>query len=403
MVVGFFPITVSLVIALEAFVGEKERGTIEPLLITPLKDGHLYIGKLISGTIGPVLTAYVGISVYLLGLHFRHIPLPDGNRLMQTITLTTIQAILMVSAAMLISTQATSIRAANLMASFIVIPVAILVQGESVMLFWGNNQALWLAVIGVGVLTGLLIRLGLAHFQRESLLGREIDFLNLRWALRTFWMYFTGKSRSLAKWYQALFKTTLRKQMPSILLTILIGVAAFLIGTAWVNMNSSELINQYANGKLSSMLSSQIGVPFSLESISFLTILGHNLRALLVILLLGLLSFGVMGMLIYLINIGLIGGILALIKLVGESPVVVGILGILPHGIFELPALILASAAVLHIGVVLVTPRNISLGEVLLEGLADWMKVTAGIVLPLIIVAAAVETWLTPILLSNVI
>ena len=38
MVVGYFPITISLVIALESFVGEKERGTIEPLLSSPLKD-----------------------------------------------------------------------------------------------------------------------------------------------------------------------------------------------------------------------------------------------------------------------------------------------------------------------------------------------------------------------------
>lgn len=30
MIIGFFPITVSLVVALESFVGEKERGTIEP-------------------------------------------------------------------------------------------------------------------------------------------------------------------------------------------------------------------------------------------------------------------------------------------------------------------------------------------------------------------------------------
>src|SRR5690606_20362468 len=35
MIIGFFPITVSLVVALESFVGEKERGTIEPLLSAP--------------------------------------------------------------------------------------------------------------------------------------------------------------------------------------------------------------------------------------------------------------------------------------------------------------------------------------------------------------------------------
>ena len=38
MVVGFFPISVSLVIALESFVGEKERHSLEPLLSSPLSD-----------------------------------------------------------------------------------------------------------------------------------------------------------------------------------------------------------------------------------------------------------------------------------------------------------------------------------------------------------------------------
>jgi hypothetical protein len=46
MIVGFFPITVSLVIALESFAGESERHSIEPLLSTPLADWQLYTGKL---------------------------------------------------------------------------------------------------------------------------------------------------------------------------------------------------------------------------------------------------------------------------------------------------------------------------------------------------------------------
>jgi hypothetical protein len=84
----------------------------------------------------------------------------------------------MVSAAIVISVQSTSVKAANLLASFVVIPVAILMQGESALLFWGNSQVLWLAVVGVLILAGLLIRVGLSHFQREYLLGREIDVLN---------------------------------------------------------------------------------------------------------------------------------------------------------------------------------------------------------------------------------
>ena len=65
-------------------------------------------------------------------------------------------------------------------------------QGEAVMLFWGNEQVLWLAVAGVMIISLLLIRVGIAHFQREYLLGREIDVINLRWMWHTFWRNFIG-------------------------------------------------------------------------------------------------------------------------------------------------------------------------------------------------------------------
>ncbi len=203
LVVGFFPITVSLVIALESFVGEKERGTIEPLLSSPLEDRQLFMGKLLAGTAAPLFTAYVGIGVYLLGYISSISASRMPNRMAQTLILTTVQAILMVSGAILISTQATSVRASSLMASFIVIPMALLIQGESIMLFWGNDQILWLAVMGVSILAVLLARVGIAHFQTEALLGREIDILNLRWIALTFWRSFKGEANSVAGWFQA--------------------------------------------------------------------------------------------------------------------------------------------------------------------------------------------------------
>jgi ABC-type Na+ efflux pump permease subunit len=59
LIIGFFPITISLVVALESFVGEKERGTIEPLLSAPLRNGHLYFGKLIIGHAGGGVDIFV--------------------------------------------------------------------------------------------------------------------------------------------------------------------------------------------------------------------------------------------------------------------------------------------------------------------------------------------------------
>ena len=62
LVVGFFPISFSLVIALETFVGEKERRSLEPLLATPLTDAQLYLGKTLAAMIPPLLAAYLGIE-----------------------------------------------------------------------------------------------------------------------------------------------------------------------------------------------------------------------------------------------------------------------------------------------------------------------------------------------------
>lgn len=400
MVVGFFPITVSLVIALESFVGEKERGTIEPLLSSPLEDRQLFLGKLFAGTAAPLFTAYLGIGVYLLGLYLQHIRIPDANRMAQTLILTTVQAVLMVCGAILISTQATSVRASSLMASFIVIPMALLIQGESILLFWGNDQVLWLAVVAVSVMAVLLARVGIAHFQREALLGREIDVLNIRWIGKTFWRSFKGRATSVPGWFRVELTGTVRKQGLAILMTLVIGVLASIAGYGWAASRAAGLVGNPQSADLSGTLSAGFGSMLP-SGLSFPMIWGHNLQATVVILLLGLVSFGVLGTIVYLLNMGIIGGVFPLVAVLGKPILKVGLFGLLPHGLFEIPALILSSAAVLYIGIILVTPRpQRTLGEVFIEAVADWTKIGVGLVLPLLTVAAMIETWVTPVLLA---
>ncbi len=405
MVVGFFPITVSLVIALESFVGEKERGTIEPLLSSPLKDWQIYLGKLFAASSVPLFTSYLGISVFLFWLRIDNIPIPDINLIAQTVILTSVQGLLMVSGAIIISTQATSVRSANLLSSFIVIPIAVLIQGESVLMFWGNNQVLWLAVLGVSILGLLLVRVGMAHFQREALLGREIDILNFKWIIRKFWESFSGSCKNIFSWYYRVITKTLRKMRISILLVIILGIFTALVSYSYVLSYDIALspISGIIPEEVSQIFESGIG-PFSNLDISFQYIFSNNIKAIGMILVLGLVSFGVLGVIVYIGNIGLIGAVLALVKIIGYSPSQIALSGILPHGIFELPAIILSSAAVLHIVIMLVTPNSQkSLGEVLIESVADWVKISLGLALPMLAIAAAIETWVTPNLLLSVI
>jgi len=111
----------------------------------------------------------------------------------------------------------------------------------------------------------------------------------------------------------------------------------------------------------------------------------------------------VLGILVYLVNLSVIGIVLGVFQLMGYPAMTVAFAGLMPHGMFELPGLILASAAVLRIGAVLVTPQvGRSMGEILLEVLADWLKVILVLVLPLLVVAALIETYITPAILLMV-
>jgi len=406
MIIGFFPITISLVVALEAFVGEKERGTIEPILSAPLDNWQLYFGKLLVGVATPLFASYLSILLYLIMVARQDLTMPSFMVMAQLFLLTTAHAALMVSAAIVISVQSTSVKAANLLASFIVIPVAVLMQGEAVMLFWGNEQALWLAVAGVMIISLLLIRVGIAHFQREYLLGREIDAINLGWLWRAFWKNFIGGARSFGEWYVRVLGSAMRRILPAVLtLTVIAGLSMWL-GYDWIMVNVSQVIAKASPERLQkieagirqmpdlSNLQGSINAPF---------LFMNNTRAVAVIFLAGLVSFGVLGILLYMVNIGVIGGLFALFQLLGMNPAPMFLAGVVPHGIFEIPALIIGSAVVLYMGASIVTPQTgKSMGEVILELLADWVKIFLGVVAPLLAIAAVIEAYITPGLLLSV-
>ncbi len=396
MIVGFFPISVSLVIALESFVGEKERGSIEPLLNTPLKDWQLYLGKLLSSTVPPLLGSFLGMAVYLAGLYREHIPLPGGGVMLQIITLTIIQALVMVSGAVVVSTQATSVRASNLLASFIIIPAALLIQGESVVMFWGSYQTLWWAVVGLAILTLLLIRVGLAHFRREELLGREIDVLNLRWGWRVFSRAFTGEAHSIGDWFLRGIPQTLRRlRVPALIM------AGIVVVGVWLGAQQAQRftipLNQVGLQSLDNGLGQLQTVWPAFAVQPLLAVWWQNFRVLLLSLILGVFSFGILGVLPTMLTMGIVGYLMGLFGLNGMSPWTYLTAFILPHGIFEIPAVILAGAAVLHMGAILATPvQGKTIGEVWLEALADWLHVMLGVVIPMLFVAAAIEVWVTP-------
>ena len=274
------------------------------------------------------------------------------------------------------------------------------------MLFWGNEQVLWLAVASVLIISLLLIRVGIAHFQREYLLGREIDNLNVRWMWRMFWANFTGDARSLGAWYRGVLGATMRRILPALLYMVLIAAATSWLSYGWIMQNVSETVALASPEDLTNLEKRVREIP-ELENIrehiSAPFLFMNNTRAVAIIFLAGLVSFSVLGILIYMLNIGLIGGVFAMLELLGLQPAPLFLAGVAPHGVFELPALMIGSAAALYFGAAIVTPQTgKSMGEVLLELLADWARIFIGLVVPLLVIAAVIEAYITPAILLGV-
>lgn len=404
LVIGFFPLSFTLVVALESFVGEKERGTIEPLLSSPIEDRHMYLGKLLVGITTPLVFSFASIGIYLILVARRDVAFPSAYMLALIFLLTFAHAVLMVSSAIVISVQATTIRAANLLASFIVVPVAFLLQGETILIFWGNEDVLWLAIIGVTLLATLLVRLGLAHFRREYLLGREIDTINLKWIGRTFRNRFRGNATSVREWYRTELPITLRQLRQPLTIVVGLGFVTGIISYLWVVANVPAYIDLSPEriGEFRTFIADNLNNLDSLgQRLPVPLLFYHNARTTVAFLLLGLVSFGTLGLTLFIGNVALVGGVLGAAHLVGYSPLLAFAAGILPHGMFELTAIFLATAAMLKVGAQLVTPQpDKSLGETLLISLADWFRVFVGVVLPFLAIAAVIEIYLTPVLIK---
>ncbi len=418
MVVGFFPVSVSLVIALETFVGEKERKSLEPLLLTPLSDLQLYMGKTLAALLLPLAAGCLGILVYVAvlwnqGWH------PTPTLFVQILTLTAAEALVMVSGAVIISSQTTSVRAANLLASFVIIPMALLVQGESLIILQAGNAVLWNILLFLIVVDVLLVRMGIRLFNREELLGREIDELNLGSLWRVFRQHLSWErwlfGMDLAKkpwpvqWAGTLAGLYLR-EVPAVLRRSGLALALVLIGlfgAAWVGRDFALRFTlppqALTLGSISEESFSSLSTTSWLPAFTTWGVLGNNIRSLLAAALLGTFSFGSLAVALLMAPLAIIAYVAFQAAWAGYNPFLFLLAFVMPHGVLELPAAIIATALAVRLGATFIAPpRGMTVGEGWLQALADFLKLFLALIIPMLAVAAWIEVHITPAVVLSI-
>ncbi|NWF69618.1 MAG: stage II sporulation protein M [Chloroflexi bacterium] len=435
MIVGFFPISISLVIALETFVGEKERRSLEPLLSTPLTNTELYIGKTLAAMIPPLVSSYGGMLVYLGSLLFGELAWrPQPMLIAQIMLLTSVQALVMVAGAVVVSSQTTSTRAANLLASFIIIPMSLVIQGESFIMFIAPDAespsgigALWAIIAGMLVVVILLLRVGNSVFNREELLGRTIDQLNLRAALVAIWRATRAidergtPARSVFEWYRRGVTLSVRRLGMASWVTLFVFVVAFGGGLLLAQLPQWQLpLPRAADfATPARLLGRYIGVDAALQTDSrghllldnralpsrvdaLLFFVTTNGRILLAATLLAIFSFGVAALIMTPAVYIVLGYLLGQVLIAGYNPSFM-LAAILPHGVVEIPVIVLATAAGLRLGAVVTrVPEGKTVGDAWTLALGDTLKIACGLVLPGLIFAGFLESFLTPYVLYSV-
>ena len=405
LVVGFFPISFSLVIALETFVGEKERNSLEPLLSTPISDGELYLGKTLAALIPPLIASALGISVYLAGLYFTMHYRPEPLLLFQMWLLTAAEALVMVSGAVIISSQTTSVRAANLLASFIILPMAFLVQAEAILFFWGGGAALWVVLTGLLVVDVILVRTGVRIFNREEILGREIDSIDLRGVWHRYQASFmrgpsgtdwANQPFSLARVYGRDLPYLIRQAYPALIVVLVGLVGAMIIGWSYSSVYRLPSGSIDLSHVTLETFTTAPPVPM-MPSIRTDSIFLHNARSLILSAVLAPFSFGALSIVLLVLPMTLVGWLMGQAAYLGFNPFVFSAAFFLPHGILEVPAAVLSTAFAVRIGVSLMSPSDkVGVGHGFIVAVADYCKVFLFAVVPLLLMAAFVEANITP-------
>ncbi len=170
------PVMIPVTLAVYSIVGEKEQGTLEPLLATPLTDWELFLGKALVAVLPSVGLTW---GVFLLFLAAGHVMLGGIPRgvltapwLLSIFALSPLLALFGVLVSMLVSSRTSDPRAAYQFSGLAVVPSLIPLIVYSVR-FTAVN--LLLVVLEGGILLVLntvLLILAVKLFRREEILTR---------------------------------------------------------------------------------------------------------------------------------------------------------------------------------------------------------------------------------------
>ncbi|MBC7169748.1 ABC transporter permease [Candidatus Bipolaricaulota bacterium] len=170
------PVMIPVTLAVYSIVGEKEQGTLEPLLATPLTDWEIFAGKALVAVLPSLVLTWGVFLLFLIAAHVILGGIPAGVLsvpwLLSIFVLSPLLAVFGVLVSMLVSSRTSDPRAAYQFSGLAVVPSLIPLIAYSIQMTAVN---LLLVILEGGilvVLNGALLYLVVKLFRREEILTR---------------------------------------------------------------------------------------------------------------------------------------------------------------------------------------------------------------------------------------
>ena len=177
LVVGLMPSSGSIGIAAGMFAGEKEQGSLLPLLATPASNRAIFAGKVLGAVLPAVLyaalaeTTYVAEIWVLLGRQtLRQLPLALSIAM---VALVPANAVLGAAVASLVSSRVRTYQSAQMLSGLAVFPVTGLLFGLALQMQRWDPIYLFVAVAALIALDTLLVVVSAATWKREEVMARR--------------------------------------------------------------------------------------------------------------------------------------------------------------------------------------------------------------------------------------
>ena len=169
------PMMVASVLAADSFAGEKERGTLEALLHSPVREVDLFAGKLLGAWLPAVAIGIGGVTAYALVATWAAWPLVGGPFLPLDVWIPLAiwvgpaVALAGLATTVLISARVRTFQEAYQLGGIVVVPIVALVVAQASGVLVLDAGLLILVGAAVWILDAVLLVLGRRAFRRDTL------------------------------------------------------------------------------------------------------------------------------------------------------------------------------------------------------------------------------------------